>query len=138
MYFFYTVIKSVKNNECCKSSLIPDCMYLNSGNIIGRKPQQLHFKILDCIIIKKESWCWNPCECIYVTFRPSDPLTHVVVSSNFLVMAMSNNLLLRLDLEHPDQQEGQSASILYICLVYSVVYINIIIQVKFNCWKSTV
>lgn len=40
-----------------------------------------------------------------INFKPSDPLTHVVVSSNFLVMAMSNNLLLRLDLEHPDQQE---------------------------------
>nr|XP_022303010.1 vacuolar protein sorting-associated protein 18 homolog [Crassostrea virginica] len=40
-----------------------------------------------------------------INFKPSDPLTHVVVSSNFLVMAMNNNLLLRLDLEHPDQQE---------------------------------
>ena len=47
-------------------------------------------------------WIWH-CLCVC---RPSDPLTHVVVSSNFLVMAMNNNLLLRLDLEHPDQQEG--------------------------------
>lgn len=67
-----------------------------------------------------------------VPFRPSDPLTHVVVSSNFLVMAMNNNLLLRLDLEHPDQQEGLP--------VYTQMDTvnNYYLLVKFNCLKSTV
>lgn len=60
-----------------------------------------------------------------VPFRPSDPLTHVVVSSNFLVMAMNNNLLLRLDLEHPDQQEGPADCIFYIILK-CILPINII------------
>ncbi|KAK6183831.1 hypothetical protein SNE40_002395 [Patella caerulea] len=40
-----------------------------------------------------------------VNFKPPDQLTHLVVSNNFLVMAMSSNILLRLDLEHPDQPD---------------------------------
>ncbi|CAL1534740.1 unnamed protein product [Lymnaea stagnalis] len=40
-----------------------------------------------------------------VTFKPPDSITHFVVSNNFLIMAMSSNILLRLDLEHPDQPD---------------------------------
>ncbi|KAH9519313.1 Vacuolar protein sorting-associated protein 18 like protein [Bulinus truncatus] len=40
-----------------------------------------------------------------VNFKPPDPITHLVVANNFLVMAMSSNILLRLDLEHPDQPD---------------------------------
>ncbi|KAK3096988.1 hypothetical protein FSP39_005437 [Pinctada imbricata] len=40
-----------------------------------------------------------------VNFKPPDPITHLAVCNNFLVMAMSNNVLLRLDLEHPDQPD---------------------------------
>ncbi|GFN86697.1 vacuolar protein sorting-associated protein 18 homolog [Plakobranchus ocellatus] len=40
-----------------------------------------------------------------VNFKPPDPITHLVVSNNFLVMAMSSNVLLRLDLEQPDQPD---------------------------------
>ncbi|ESO97284.1 hypothetical protein LOTGIDRAFT_214111 [Lottia gigantea] len=40
-----------------------------------------------------------------VNFKPPDQLTHLVVSNNFLVMAMNSNILLRLDLEHPEQPD---------------------------------
>ncbi|GFR83888.1 vacuolar protein sorting-associated protein 18 homolog [Elysia marginata] len=40
-----------------------------------------------------------------VNFKPPEKITHLVVSNNFLVMAMSNNVLLRLDLEQPDQPD---------------------------------
>ncbi|XP_055900557.1 vacuolar protein sorting-associated protein 18 homolog isoform X1 [Biomphalaria glabrata] len=40
-----------------------------------------------------------------VNFKPQDPITHLVVANNFLVMAQSSNILLRLDLEHPDQPD---------------------------------
>lgn len=49
--------------------------------------------------------------------RPPDPITHLTVCNNFLVMAMSSNILLRLDLEHPDQPDGKHSSFyLYIYL----------------------
>ncbi|KAJ8299391.1 hypothetical protein KUTeg_023451 [Tegillarca granosa] len=37
-----------------------------------------------------------------VNFKPPDPITHIVVCNNFLIMSMNTNILLRLDLEHPD------------------------------------
>ncbi|CAH1786190.1 unnamed protein product [Owenia fusiformis] len=37
-----------------------------------------------------------------INFNPPDPITHLCVCNNFLVMAMSTNILLRIDLEHPD------------------------------------
>ncbi|XP_071119989.1 vacuolar protein sorting-associated protein 18 homolog [Mytilus edulis] len=40
-----------------------------------------------------------------VNFKPPNPITHLVVCNNFLVMAMSSNILLRLDLEHPEQPD---------------------------------
>ncbi|XP_059179714.1 vacuolar protein sorting-associated protein 18 homolog [Physella acuta] len=40
-----------------------------------------------------------------VNFKPPDPITDLVVANNFLVIAMSSNTLLRLDLEHPDQPD---------------------------------
>ena len=38
---------------------------------------------------------------------PPDPITHLAVCNNYLVMAMSSNILLRIDLEHPDTPEGK-------------------------------
>ncbi|XP_041365438.1 vacuolar protein sorting-associated protein 18 homolog isoform X2 [Gigantopelta aegis] len=40
-----------------------------------------------------------------VNFKPPDAITHLAVCNNFLVMAMSSNVLLRLDLEHPDMPD---------------------------------
>uniref|UniRef100_A0A0B7BPA0 Pep3/Vps18 beta-propeller domain-containing protein n=1 Tax=Arion vulgaris TaxID=1028688 RepID=A0A0B7BPA0_9EUPU len=40
-----------------------------------------------------------------VNFKPPDPITHLVVANNFLIMAMSSNVLMRLDLEHPDEPD---------------------------------
>ncbi|XP_023944562.2 vacuolar protein sorting-associated protein 18 homolog isoform X2 [Bicyclus anynana] len=40
-----------------------------------------------------------------MNFNPSDMITHVAVSSDFLVLAMANGKLFRLDLKMPDQHE---------------------------------
>lgn len=40
-----------------------------------------------------------------VNFKPPNPITHLVVCNNFLVMAMNSNILLRLDIEHPEQPD---------------------------------
>ncbi|KAL5007275.1 hypothetical protein ScPMuIL_016081 [Solemya velum] len=40
-----------------------------------------------------------------VNFKPPDPISHLTVCNNFLVMAMTSNILLRLDLEHPEQPD---------------------------------
>ncbi|XP_020710242.2 vacuolar protein sorting-associated protein 18 homolog isoform X2 [Athalia rosae] len=40
-----------------------------------------------------------------VNFSPSDKITHLVVSSNLIVIAMANNILLRIDMKHPDKPE---------------------------------
>nr|QHN70697.1 deep orange [Limenitis arthemis astyanax] len=40
-----------------------------------------------------------------MNFNPSDVITHVAVSSDFLVLAMANGKLFRLDLKMPDQHE---------------------------------
>ncbi|XP_034830412.1 vacuolar protein sorting-associated protein 18 homolog isoform X2 [Maniola hyperantus] len=40
-----------------------------------------------------------------MNFNPSDLITHVAVSSDFLVLAMANGKLFRLDLKMPDQHE---------------------------------
>lgn len=37
-----------------------------------------------------------------VNFKPPDPITHLAVCNNFLVISMTSNILLRLDLEHPE------------------------------------
>lgn len=41
-----------------------------------------------------------------MNFNPSDLITHVAVSSDYLVLAMANGKLFRLDLKMPDQHEG--------------------------------
>lgn len=41
-----------------------------------------------------------------MNFNPSDLITHVAVSSDYLVLAMANGKLFRLDLKKPDQHEG--------------------------------
>lgn len=41
-----------------------------------------------------------------MNFNPSDLITHVAVASDYLVLAMANGKLFRLDLKVPDQHEG--------------------------------
>ncbi|KAL4709069.1 hypothetical protein ACJJTC_013482 [Scirpophaga incertulas] len=40
-----------------------------------------------------------------MNFNPSDVITHVTVASDFLVLAMANGKLFRMDLKNPDQHE---------------------------------
>ncbi|XP_038059367.1 vacuolar protein sorting-associated protein 18 homolog [Patiria miniata] len=40
-----------------------------------------------------------------INFTPPRPITHLVVNNNMLMMAMSDNVILRIDLEHPDQPD---------------------------------
>ena len=40
-------------------------------------------------------------------FSPPKPITHLVANNNILMMAMSDNTILRIDLEHPDQPDGK-------------------------------
>ncbi|XP_077978049.1 vacuolar protein sorting-associated protein 18 homolog isoform X1 [Glandiceps talaboti] len=40
-----------------------------------------------------------------INFRPPSPVTHMVVSNNMLVIAMGRNVILRFDLEHPDNPD---------------------------------
>ncbi|XP_060604108.1 vacuolar protein sorting-associated protein 18 homolog isoform X2 [Ruditapes philippinarum] len=40
-----------------------------------------------------------------INFKPEEPITHLAVCNNFLVMAMSHGVIMRLDLEHADEQE---------------------------------
>lgn len=41
-----------------------------------------------------------------VNFLPSDKILHLAVSSNTIVIAMANNILLRIDMKQPDKTEG--------------------------------
>lgn len=40
-------------------------------------------------------------------FNPSDRITHLVVSNNYLVLAMANNMLFRIDLSNPSRCDGK-------------------------------
>ncbi|XP_033628364.1 vacuolar protein sorting-associated protein 18 homolog [Asterias rubens] len=40
-----------------------------------------------------------------INFTPPRPITHLIVNNNMLMMAMSDNVVLRIDLEHPDQPD---------------------------------
>ncbi|XP_043479319.1 vacuolar protein sorting-associated protein 18 homolog isoform X1 [Leptopilina heterotoma] len=40
-----------------------------------------------------------------VNFMPSDRILYLSVSNNFIVIAMANNILLRIDMKHPDKPE---------------------------------
>ncbi|XP_043598393.1 vacuolar protein sorting-associated protein 18 homolog isoform X2 [Bombus pyrosoma] len=40
-----------------------------------------------------------------VNFLPPDKILHLVVNNNIIVIAMANNLLLRIDMKHPDSPE---------------------------------
>lgn len=44
-----------------------------------------------------------------VNFLPPDKILHLVVNNNIIVIAMANNLLLRIDMKHPDSPEGTSS-----------------------------
>lgn len=48
-----------------------------------------------------------------VNFLPSDKILHLAVSSNTVVIAMANNILLRIDMKQPDKTEGRSGSCLH-------------------------
>lgn len=52
-----------------------------------------------------------------VNFMPSDKILRMCVSSNFIVIAMANNILLRIDMKHPDKPEG-SYSLPFHLLIY--------------------
>ena len=41
-----------------------------------------------------------------VNFMPSEKILHMCVANNFVVIAMANNILLRIDMKHPDKPEG--------------------------------
>lgn len=41
-----------------------------------------------------------------VNFLPSDKILHFVVNNNIIVIAMANNILLRIDMKQPDSPEG--------------------------------
>lgn len=45
-----------------------------------------------------------------VNFLPSDKILHLAVSSNTIVIAMANNILLRIDMKQPDKNEGRLGS----------------------------
>ncbi|XP_012271920.1 vacuolar protein sorting-associated protein 18 homolog [Orussus abietinus] len=40
-----------------------------------------------------------------VNFRPSDKIRHLVTSNNFIAIAMTDNILLRIDMKQPDKKE---------------------------------
>lgn len=40
-----------------------------------------------------------------VNFRPPDNILHLAVSSNFIVIAMANNIILRIDEKSPEKKE---------------------------------
>ncbi|XP_044574836.1 vacuolar protein sorting-associated protein 18 homolog isoform X2 [Cotesia glomerata] len=40
-----------------------------------------------------------------VNFRPPDNILHLAVSSNFIMIAMANNIILRIDVKSPDKKE---------------------------------
>lgn len=40
-----------------------------------------------------------------VNFTPTDKIIHMAVSSELIILAMANNVLLRIDLKHPDKPE---------------------------------
>lgn len=42
-----------------------------------------------------------------MNFNPSDVITHVAVASDYLVLAMGNGNLFRMDLKLPNQHEGK-------------------------------
>lgn len=44
---------------------------------------------------------------IRMNFNPSDKITHMAVSNNYLVLAMANNKLFRIDLYQPDKHDGK-------------------------------
>lgn len=42
-----------------------------------------------------------------VNFLPSDKILHLAVSSNTTVIAMANNILLRINMKQPNTPEGE-------------------------------
>lgn len=44
---------------------------------------------------------------VRMNFNPSDTITHMAVASNYLVLAMANFKLFRIDLVNPDKHDGK-------------------------------
>lgn len=51
-----------------------------------------------------------------MNFNPSDSITHVAVASDYLVLAMANGKLFRLNLKKPDDYKGLLAIHVYLGL----------------------
>lgn len=64
-----------------------------------------------------------------VNFAPPERITHMCVSSELIVLAMANGILLRIDLKQPDKPEGEffykfSLTILYKVVAYKKFFLN--------------
>jgi hypothetical protein len=53
-----------------------------------------------------------------VNFSPTDRITHLAVSNELLVLAMANNILLRIDLRQPNNPQGNDGSLLLLSFIY--------------------
>lgn len=40
-------------------------------------------------------------------FNPADKITHVAIANKYMVVAMANGILFRINLHQPDQQDGK-------------------------------
>lgn len=68
-----------------------------------------------------------------VNFLPSDKILHLVVSSNTIVIAMANNILLRIDMKQPDKTEGRSSNRLcYFISNCNIRVIKLLLQILFG------
>ena len=55
--------------------------------------------------------CYLPLKSLLFSFfRPDDAISHLTVCNNFLVMAMTNGVIMRLDLEHADEPDSKFVS----------------------------
>ena len=57
-----------------------------------------------------------------VNFSPTDRITHLAVSSELLVLTMANNILLRIDLRHPENPQGSVIWVL--CLLTHLLFLG--------------
>jgi hypothetical protein len=57
-----------------------------------------------------------------VNFSPTDRITHLAVSSDLLVLTMANSVLLRIDLRHPDNPQGNVIWVL--CLLTHLLFLR--------------
>ncbi|OAD60046.1 Vacuolar protein sorting-associated protein 18 like protein [Eufriesea mexicana] len=77
---------SQRSKQICAPPLRPD---ISTAGFI-----QMKFQDDGPIFIKQK-----------VNFLPSDKILHLVVNNNIVIIAMANNILLRIDLKHPNSPE---------------------------------